>query len=53
MITSLNELKEKMVNEVIEQLIDMRYMTSKEKDLYKRKLLSNLQNNHDKIIIID
>lgn len=45
MITSLNELKEKMVNEVIEQLIDMRYMTSKEKDLYKRKLLSNLQNN--------
>ena len=45
MITSLNELKEKMVDEVIEQLIDMRYMTSKEKELYKLKLLSNLQNN--------
>ena len=44
MNTSLKDLKEKMVNEVVEQLVDMRYMTSAEKDIYKRKLMSNLQN---------
>lgn len=46
MNTSLNELKEKMINEVVNQLTEMRYMTSSEKDLYKRRLLNNLQ-NHD------
>ena len=45
MNTSLKDLKEKMVNEVVSQLVDMRYMTSKEKDLYKRKLLANLNKN--------
>lgn len=45
MITSLNKLKEKISEEVIEQLTNMRYMTSKERDLYQSDLVSNLQNN--------
>jgi hypothetical protein len=45
MNTSLNELKEKMVNEVVSQLTDMRYMTSTDKELYKQKLVTNLRKN--------
>lgn len=45
MNTSLNKLKDKIVNEVIEQLTDMRYMTSTEKELYKRKLINETQKN--------
>ena len=46
MNTSLNELKDKITQEVINQLTEMRYMTSSEKDLYKRKLLSGIENNN-------
>ena len=45
MKTSLQQLKEKMVNEVVEQLSDMRYMTSTDREVYKRKLLSNINQN--------
>lgn len=45
MNTSLRELKETMVDEVINQLTLMRYMTSTERDLYKRKLVSAMQNH--------
>ena len=44
MNTSLNEIKERMVDEVTKQLLDIRYMTATEKDIYKRKLLESLQN---------
>ena len=44
MNTSLNEIKEKLIEEVTNQLIDMRYMTTTEKDIYKQKLLSSIQN---------
>lgn len=42
---SLEELKEKMISEVIEQLTNMKYMTSTDKDLYKRRLLTKSKNN--------
>ena len=42
---SLEEIKTKITNKVLKQLTDMRYMTSNEKEAYKRKLVSSLQNN--------
>ena len=41
---SLSDLKEKMISEIIHDLTEMRYMTSTEKDLYRRKLLTNVSN---------
>ena len=43
MVTSLDKIKEDMINKVINQLTDIRYMTSTEKDIYKSKLISNVQ----------
>lgn len=43
MQTSLDQIKERMVNEVINQLSSIRYMTTAEKDLYKKNLESNLK----------
>ena len=44
MNTSLDEIKERMIEEVSKQLIDMRYMTTTERELYKRRLLNNIKN---------
>ena len=45
MNTSLRELKNKITNEVINQLSNMRYMTSTEKEAYKQKLINAVNNN--------
>lgn len=43
MVTSLDKLKEEMINKVITQLSEIRYMTSAEKDIYKSSLISQVQ----------
>ena len=43
MITSLDKLKEEMIDKVIAQLSEIRYMTSTEKDIYKSSLISQVQ----------
>lgn len=43
MVASLDKIKEEMINKVIAQLSDMRYMTSTEKELYKSNLISKVQ----------
>jgi len=43
LVTSLDKIKEEMVEKVINQLSDIRYMTSTEKDLYKSNLISKVQ----------
>ena len=43
MNTSLNKIKEEMIDKVINQLSDIRYMTATEKELYKSDLISKVQ----------
>ena len=43
MDTSLDKIKEEMVDKVISELSNIRYMTSIEKDLYKSELISKVQ----------
>ena len=43
MDTSLNKVKKEMIDNVISQLSDIRYMTEAEKELYKSNLISNVQ----------
>lgn len=43
MNTSLDKIKEEMVDKVISELSDIRYMTSTEKELYKSELISKVQ----------
>lgn len=43
MITSLNKIKEEMIDKVINQLSDIRYMTAAEKDIYRTSLISQVQ----------
>ena len=43
MITSLDKIKDEMVDKVISQLSNMRYMTSVEKSVYKSELVSKVQ----------
>ena len=43
METSLDKIKEEMVDKVISELSDIRYMTSTEKELYKSELISKVQ----------
>jgi hypothetical protein len=43
MILSLDKIKEEMIDKVISQLTDIRYMTSTEKDIYKNNLISKVQ----------
>lgn len=43
MVTSLDKVKEEMIEKVISQLSEIRYMTSTEKDLYKANLISKVQ----------
>ena len=43
METSLDKIKEEMVDKVISELSNIRYMTSIEKDLYKSELISKVQ----------
>ena len=43
MDTSLNKVKKEMIDNVISQLSDIRYMTETEKELYKSNLISNVQ----------
>ena len=40
---TLNAIKEKMIDKVIEELIDMGYMTTLQKTAYKAELLSDIQ----------
>ena len=43
MVTSLDRIKEEMVEKVISQLSEIRYMTTTEKELYKSNLISKVQ----------
>ena len=43
MITSLNKIKEEMINKVVAQLSEIRYMTSTEKELYKSSVIAKIQ----------
>ena len=43
MKTSLDKIKEDMVDKVISELSDIRYMTSTEKELYKSNLINKVQ----------
>ena len=43
MDTSLDKIKEEMIDKVISELSDIRYMTSTEKELYKSELISKVQ----------
>lgn len=43
MITSLDKIKDEMIDKVISQLSNMRYMTSTEKSVYKSDLISKVQ----------
>ncbi len=43
MVTSLDKIKEDMIEKVIAQLSDIRYMTDTEKELYKSDLISKVQ----------
>lgn len=43
MNTSLDKIKEEMVDKVISELSDIRYMTSIEKELYKSELITKVQ----------
>lgn len=45
METSLNSIKEKMISKVINQLKDIKYMTSTEKALYEAELISKTKSN--------
>ena len=40
---TLNSIKEKMIDEVIEELMNMGYMTSLQKAAYKSEILSDIQ----------
>lgn len=42
-INTLNSIKENMIDKVIEELMDMGYMTSMQKDAYKAELLADIQ----------
>lgn len=43
MNTTLNKIKEEMINKVVNQLTEMRYMTSQEKEVYKDDLIKKLK----------
>lgn len=43
MVTSLDKIKEEMIEKVIAQLSEIRYMTDTEKELYKSDLISKVQ----------
>ena len=43
MNTSLDKIKEEMIDKVISQLSDIRYMTKTEKELYRSNLISKVQ----------
>ena len=43
MQTSLDKIKQEMTNKVVNELENIRYMTPKEKELYKATLLAKLQ----------
>lgn len=43
MATTLDKLKEKMIDQVISQLENIRYMTEAEKNLYRNQLISNVK----------
>ena len=42
MQTSLDKIKQEMTNKVVNELENIRYMTPKEKELYKATLLAKL-----------
>ena len=43
METSLDKIKEEMVNKVIDKLYNIRYMTFSQKELYKENLISKVK----------
>lgn len=43
MVTSLDKIKEEMIDKVIAQLSEIRYMTSTEKDVYKSSIIAKVQ----------
>ena len=43
METLLDKIKEEMIDKVISELSNMRYMTSTDKELYKSELISKVQ----------
>lgn len=43
MVTSLDKIKEEMIDKVIAQLSEIRYMTTTEKDIYRTSLISKVQ----------
>ena len=43
METSLDKIKEEMINKVIDKLYNIRYMTSSQKELYKENLISKIK----------